>query len=59
VRRVVHLDQACDGLLLEPLPRVALVDAGAGSELAGGLLGIPLTFWAVVPPQNVRVTSIC
>jgi hypothetical protein len=24
-----------------------------------GLLGIRLTFWAVVPPQNVRVTSIC
>ena len=33
---VVDLDHAGDGLLLEPLPRVAVGDAGRARELAGG-----------------------
>ena len=33
---VVHLEDARDGLLLEPFPRIALVAARRGGELAGG-----------------------
>src|SRR5207248_2811985 len=33
---VVDLEQAADGVVLEPLPDVALVGAGAGGQLRGG-----------------------